>query len=108
LSTVAQKAYDKYMLPTYKEHFDFIDHFEQEKDVMKIAELDHQLLLEIGQSIPPERLFLAYPDQIPANECSYYKLTVNNTNENFDDIEVASLHKFLLGNANQLDIDTLK
>ncbi len=108
LATIGQKAYDKYMLNTYKEHFDFIDHFEQEKDIMRIAELDNQLLLALGQATPPERLFLAYPDQIPANECSYFKLTVSNTNENFDDIEVTSLHKFLLGNASQLDIDTLK
>ncbi len=108
LSTVAQKAYDKYMLDTYKEHFDFIDHFEPVKDVALVAELDNELLLALGQATPPARLFLAYPDQISANECSYFKLTVSNTNENFDDIEVDSLHKFLLGNASTLDIDTLR
>jgi uncharacterized protein (TIGR04141 family) len=108
LSTVAQKAYDKYMLPTYKEHFDFIDHFEQEKDVAKIAELDNELILALAKATPPERLFATYPDQIPAQECSYFKLTAGSSNENFDDIEVANLHKFLHGNVTQLDIDTIK
>jgi uncharacterized protein (TIGR04141 family) len=108
LGTVAQKAYDKYMLQTYKEHFDFIDHFEQVKDVMLTTELDNELVLALGQAAPPERMFLVYPDQISANECSYFKLTVSNTNENFDDIEVRSLHKFLQGNASNLDIDTIK
>jgi len=108
LGTVAQKAYDKYMLQTYKEHFDFIDHFEHIKDPLLTAELDNELVLALGQATPPSRLFLAYPDQISANECSYFKLTAANTNENFDDIEVGSLHKFLLGNVSTLDIDTLK
>lgn len=108
LNTVAQKAYDKYMLQTYKEHFDFIDHFEQVKDSMLVAELDNEFILALGQSTAPERMFLAYPDQISANECSYFRLTAGNTSENFDDIEVDALHKFILGNVDTLDIDTIK
>lgn len=108
LGTIAQKAYDTYMLKSYKEHFDFIDHFEQVKDAFTTAELDNELVLALGQTVQPARLFLAYPDQISTNECSYFRLTVGNSNENFDDIEVSSLHTFLLGNASTLDIETLK
>lgn len=108
LNDVAQKAYDRFMRTIYKENFDFIDHFENERNPLTIAELDHELVVALSQPALSPYLSVTYPEHMPYDECDHFKVKVHNAEDTFDEIEVGSLHAFLRDSAGTLDIDTLK
>lgn len=108
LNDIARKAYDRYVLTTYRAHFDFIDHFEYERDSTRIAELDQKLVDALNQTDTPVNVYVTYPDQIQYEECHHFTLSANRHSENFDDIEIDSLHRFLKSSVGTIGIETLR
>lgn len=74
LGRLCRDVYSKYKLETYKEHFEFIDYIEFEKDTSIISILDQQLADAINDKQSDLKISMACPDLIEYELASIYKI----------------------------------